>query len=144
MSIATPTYYSLPQILERVLETHLHPLLDKPARYQQKWTYNNVMVISEYFQYQENLLPSHKTPLNPSRYGPNEGWIPLSIEQTNLGKKNNGINFCQMHLFGFTHSRPAKTQQDKWNQKQINKQVPLPMQQQRDHQRSQDYSQLDN
>ena len=28
--------------------------------------------------------------------------------------------------------------------KQINKHVPLPMRQQRDHQRSQDYSQLDN
>ena len=45
------------------------------------------MVIYEYIQYQENILPSHKTPLNPSRYGPNKGWITLGIEQTNLGKK---------------------------------------------------------
>ena len=46
------------------------------------------MVIYEYIQYQENILPSHKTPLNPSRYGPNKGWITFGVEQTNLGKKN--------------------------------------------------------
>ena len=58
------------------------------------------MVIYEHIQYQENILPSHKTPLNPSRYGPNKGWITLGIEQTNLGKKIHRINFFQMHLFG--------------------------------------------
>lgn len=88
MTIATSTYYSLPQILKQILEIHLHLLLDKPARYQRKWTYNNGMVIYEVIQYQENILPSHKTPLDPSRYGPNKGWITLGIEQTNLGKKN--------------------------------------------------------
>lgn len=102
MAIATATEKSLPVKLEKVPETQLHPLHDKPATSVSK----HVNTLTLFLKTPDHLisptgklshsflsnlmrkdcLPSHKASLNTSRYGAHEGWIPLSIEQTNLGK----------------------------------------------------------